>query len=157
MADKSMKVDIVNQRELEKALRAIGKDAVDELKIAHRKSAEIVETAARPKVPVRSGNTSQISGKPYWPGRRDTKPGSLKGTLRSGASARAGVVRIGKKLVPYAGAVHYGWETRPNPSKGWRGGKIPKNEFLHDALNQERQEVLEVFDRYLQDIMDKHL
>ena len=86
MADKSMKVDIYNQRKLEKALRAIGKDAVDDLKVAHRKSAEIVEAAARPKVPVRSGSSSVISNKPYWPGRRGSSGGALKGTLRAGAS-----------------------------------------------------------------------
>lgn len=157
MADKSMKVDVYNQRKLEKALRAIGKDAVDDLKIAHRKSAEIVEAAARPKVPVRSGSTSVVSNKPYWPGRRDRSPGALQGTLRSGASARAGVVRIGKKLVPYAGPVHYGWPTRPSASQGWRGGPIPPNPFLYDALDERRSEVEDVFYRYLQDIQKRHL
>jgi hypothetical protein len=157
VADKSMQVSVVNQRKVEKALRAIGKDAVDELKEAHLKSAQIVERAAEPKVPVRSGNTSQISGRPYWPGRRDRNPGALKGTLRSGASARAGVVRIGKKLVPYAGPVHYGWPSRPNSAKGWRGGPIPPNPFLYDALDERRSEVEEVFLRYLEDIRDRHL
>ena len=156
MADRSMSVEVFNQRKLEKALRAIGKDAVDELKVAHRKSAEIVERAARPKVPVGSGTTSVISGRPYWPGRSGSG-GSLKGTLRSGASARAGVVRIGKKLVPYAGPVHYGWPTRPNPAKGWRGGPIPPNPFLYDALDDRRAEVEDVFYRYLQDIQKRHL
>lgn len=157
MADRSVQVSIVNQRKVERALRAIGDDAVAELKDAHLKSAQIVERAARPKVPVRSGNTSQISGKPYWPGPRKTSPGALKGTLRSGASSRAGVVRIGKKLVPYAGPIHYGWPSRPDRSKGWRGGPIPPNPFLYEALDERRDEVHDAFYRYLEDIKDRHL
>ena len=157
MADRSMQVSVVNQRKVEKALRAIGNDAVADLKKAHAESARIVERAAKPKVPVRSGNTSQVSGRPYWPGDRSRSPGALKGTLRSGASARAGVVRIGKKLVPYAGPVHYGWVTRPNPSKGWLGGPIPPNPFLYDALDERRAEVEATFYRYLEDIKKRHL
>ena len=65
-----MQVSVVNQRKVEKALRAIGNDAVADLKKAHAESAKIVERAARPKVPVRSGNLSQVSGRPYWPGDR---------------------------------------------------------------------------------------
>jgi hypothetical protein len=157
VADRSMQVSIVNQRKLEKALRAIGKDAVDDLKKAHLESAKIVERAARPKVPVRSGSSSVVSGKPYWPSSRSTSGGSLKGTLRSGASSRAGVVRIGKKLVPYAGPVHFGWPSRPNLSKGWRGGPIPPDTFLYDALDERRGEVEDAFYRYLEDIKKRHL
>lgn len=151
-----MQVSVVNQRKVERALRAIGKDAVDELRDAHLKSAQIVERAARPKVPVRSGDTSQISGKPYWPMRRPAG-GQLKGTLRSGASSRAGVVRIGKKLVPYAGPIHYGWPTRPNPPARWYGGPIPPNTFLYDALDERRKEVEDAFYGYLENIKDRHL
>ena len=157
MADKSVGVRIVNQRKVEKALRALGNDAVNDLKKAHAQAAKIVEQAARPKVPVRSGSSSQVSGKPYWPNPNSKRsPGALKGTLRSGASSRAGVVRIGKKLVPYAGPVHYGWPTRPDRAKGWRGGPIPPNPFLYDALDERRSEVEEAFVRYLEDIRDRH-
>lgn len=157
MADRSMQVQVFNQRKVERALRAIGKDAVAELKTAHLESAKIVERAARPKVPTSSGNVSKISGKPYWPTGESRTSGRLKGTLRSGASARAGVVRIGKKLVPYAGPVHYGWPTRPDPSKKWYGGPIPPNPFLYEALDERRQEVEATFYRYLENIRDRHL
>ena len=156
MADRSVQVSVRNQRKVERALRAIGKDAVAELKTAHLESAKIVERAARPKVPVRSGNLSQISGRPYWPASRP-EGGRLKQTLRSGASARAGVVRIGKKLVPYAGPIHYGWATRPDPSKNWRGGPIAPNPFLYDAMDERRDEVEATFYRYLEDIRNRHL
>ena len=157
MADKSMMVRVENQRKVEQALRRIGADAVNDLKKAHAESAKIVEDAARPKVPVRSGSNSVVSDRPYWPGPRQRSPGALKGTLRSTGTQRAGVVRIGKKLVPYAGPVHYGWPTRPNSAKGWRGGPIPPNPFLYDALDERRREVEDTFYRYLEDIKKRHL
>jgi len=170
VADKTVALRVVNQRKVEKALRAIGKDAVAELKQAHLESAKIVERAAKPKVPVRSGNRSVISNKPYWETSKTartgyqsrysgstTKPGALRDSLRSGASSRAGVVRAGKKLVPYAGPVHYGWPSRPNPEKGWLGGPIPPNELLWDAMDERRAEVEEAFYRYLENIKKRHL
>ena len=170
MADKSVGVRIVNQRKVEKALRGIGKDAVNDLKKAHLASAKIVERAAKPKVPVRSGSHSVISGKPYWEatktartgyqsryGGSTTQPGALKASVRAGASSRAGVVRAGKKLVPYAGPIHYGWPSRPNNEKGWRGGPIPPKEFLWDAMDERRAEVEAAFYRYLEDIKKRHL
>lgn len=169
-ADKSVQVSILNQRKIERALRAIGNDAVSELTDAHRAAAEIVERAARPKVPVlQQSFRSVVSNKPYWASSQQAasqyqrrynvgyRAGDLKKTLRSGASSRAGVVRIGKKLVPYAGPIHYGWPSRPNQSKNWKGGPIPPNPFLHDALDERRQEVLDTFYRYLQGIVDRHL
>ena len=168
--DQTLQVSVVNQRKVEQALRAIGNDAVKDLTKAHKAAAEIVERAARPKVPVmQSSMRSVISGKPYWSQSQEEvsqyqarykigyRPGDLKKTLRSGASARAGVVRIGKKLVPYAGPIHYGWPSRPNASKNWKGGPIRPNPFLYKAMDERRKEVEETFYRYLEDIKKRHL
>ena len=38
--------------------------------------------------------------------------GRLAGSLRVGATKRAGVIRAGRKAVPYAGPVNYGWPAR---------------------------------------------
>ena len=40
------------------------------------------------------------------------KTGRLAGSLRVGATKRAGVIRAGRKAVPYAGPVNYGWPAR---------------------------------------------
>ena len=40
------------------------------------------------------------------------KTGRLAGSLRVGATNRAGVIRAGRKAVPYAGPINYGWPKR---------------------------------------------
>jgi hypothetical protein len=148
-------VRVVGLKQFQKELRALGDDAVDDLKKAHAAAAKIVENAARPKVPVSSGSTSVVSGTRYWtPGPSNS--GAFRSTLRSSGQHRGGYVRAGKKLVPYAGPVHFGWPNRPDPAKGWRGGPIRPNPFLYDALDERREEVAEAFAGYIDDIRRKH-
>lgn len=147
-------VKVINQRQFTKMLRALGDDAVNDMKQAHAKAAKIVESAAYPKVP-KHGSVSVISGKPYW----RTPPqssGSLQATLRSSGTTRGGFVRAGKKLTPYAGPVHFGWPNRPDPAKGWQGGPIAPNPFMYDALDERREQVAEAFAGYIDDIRRKH-
>lgn len=112
--------------ELRSRLRqAKDKELNNELKAAHRAAAEIVATAARPLVPTRTGK--------------------LLASLRTNASLRSGRVAMGRKSVPYAGPIHFGWASRPNRGRGWRGGPIAPNPFLYDALDRRRESVLEKF------------
>ena len=148
-------VRVVGLRKFTKALKGLGDDAVNDLKDVHRRTAKIVEDAARPKVPVSSGANSVVSGTPYWSTGRARNSGALKGTLRSTGTQRGGFVRAGKKLVPWAGPVHFGWPNRPDPSKGWRGGPIRPNPFMYDALDERRGEVATAFARYIDDIRRK--
>jgi hypothetical protein len=148
-------VRVVGLKQFQKELRALGSDAQDDLKRAHADAAKIVEDAARPKVPVSTGGRSVISGTPYWP-PGPSKSGAFRDTLRSSGQRRGGYVRAGKKLVPYAGPVHFGWPNRPNPAKGWRGGPIRPNPFLYDALDDRREQVAVAFAGYIDDIRRKH-
>lgn len=59
---------------------------------------------------------------------------------------KAGQYGAGKGIVPYAGAIHFGWNTRPNASKGWLGGPIKANPFLWRAAQKKKQEVLRVYE-----------
>jgi hypothetical protein len=147
-------VRVVGLKQFQKELRALGDDAQDDLKRAHAAAAKIVEDAARPNVPV-SGARSVISGRPYWP-PGPSNSGAFRGSLRSSGTRRGGYVRAGKKLVPYAGPVHFGWPSRPDAGKGWRGGPIRPNPFLYDALDKRREQVAEAFARYIDDIRRKH-
>jgi hypothetical protein len=148
-------VRVVGLKQFQKELRALGDDAVDDLKKAHAAAAKIVEDAARPNVPVSSGTTSVVSGTRYWaPGPSNS--GAFRATLRSSGQRRGGYVRAGKKLVPYAGPVHFGWPNRPDPAKGWRGGPIRPNPFLYDALDKRREQVAQAFAGYIDDIRRKH-
>jgi len=63
---------------------------------------------------------------------------------------RGGVVRMGRKAVPYAGPVHFGWPNRPNAAKGWRGGPIRPNPFLYEAMDKRVGEVMAIYSKYLE-------
>nr|WP_232781667.1 HK97 gp10 family phage protein [Bifidobacterium breve] len=65
---------------------------MQDLKDANRRAADIVAPAAKAKAPRRTGR--------------------LAASVRAGATQKAGVVRAGRKSVPYAGPINYGWPKR---------------------------------------------
>lgn len=97
---------------LRATLRRAGGDLQD-LRAANRRAVETVRPVAAALAPRRTGR--------------------LAATIRVGATVRAGILRAGRKTVPYAGAVHWGWATRPNPAKGVRGGPIRPHPFMTRA------------------------
>ena len=117
-------VKIEGAKELRRRLSVL--DAgFDDLKQLHEDLAQMVADTAANRAPVRTGN--------------------LRDTIRASGTKTAGRVRAGFKRVPYAGPVHFGWNTRPDSSKGWRGGPIAPNPFLYDALDERRGEVLNAY------------
>ena len=123
-------LELVGYRQLKKELRQLGDEAVASLKQTNKEAADLVADTARPDIPVRSGR--------------------LKGTLRTTGTMRGGVVRLGRKAVPYAGPVHFGWPNRPNQAKGWRGGPIAPNPFLYEAMDERVQDVMDLYSKYLE-------
>ena len=123
-------LELVGYRQLKKELRQLGDEAVASLKQTNKEAADLVADTARPNIPVRSGR--------------------LKGTLRTTGTMRGGVVRMGRKAVPYAGPVHFGWPNRPNAAKGWRGGPIRPNPFLYEAMDRRVTEVMAIYSKYLE-------
>lgn len=123
-------LELVGYRQLKKELRQLGDEAVASLKQTNKEAADLVADTARPDIPVRSGR--------------------LKGTLRTTGTMRGGVVRMGRKAIPYAGPVHFGWPNRPNPAKGWRGGPIAPNPFLYEAMDRRVGEVMAIYSKYLE-------
>ena len=87
MADKALMV--VGQKRFVQTMRKAGAD-MDDLKEVNRAAAQIALPAVRNLAP-------------------RGKTGRLAGSLRVGATKRAGVIRAGRKAVPYAGPVNYGW------------------------------------------------
>lgn len=87
MSDAGVRVD--GARKLRSTLRAAGR-GLDELKHAHAVAARIVAGAASP--PILSG--------------------ALASTVRSSGTNTAGIVRAGRKTVPYAAVHEYGWPRR---------------------------------------------
>ena len=125
-------IKLIGYRDVRRALRKMGDDAVSELKQVNKEAADLVAETARPNIPVRSGR--------------------LEATLRTTGTARGGVVRLGRKAVPYAGPIHFGWPNRPNRQKGWRGGPIRPNPFLYEATDKRIPEVMALYSKYLESL-----
>lgn len=90
-------VEIEGARELRRQLRAAGDD-MEDLKEINRAAAEIAAGAARMRAP------------------RDS--GALAGDIRASGTKTAGVIRAGRKRLPYAGPIEWGWPARgiaPHP------------------------------------------
>lgn len=156
MAFRKPSVRVVGLRQFTKELKLLGDEAISELKEAHEAAAKIVYETAKPMAPVH-GARSVISGRPYWRPGPQQAPGTLASTLRYSGTQRGGFVRGGRKLVPYAGPVHFGWPSRPDVAKRWYGGPIKPNPFIFDALDERREEVAVAFERYIDALINKHM
>jgi hypothetical protein len=109
-------IKVEGAKELRRAInKAKDQDLKDRLKKANRDAAEIVATQARVEVPKRSGD--------------------LAASIRAGGGVTAGVVRAGKKAVPYAGPIHFGWAAR----------NIAPQPFLYRAADKRVGEVAETY------------
>lgn len=84
-------VRVEGARRLRSTLRAAGASLTD-LKDANRRAAGIAAGASRPLAPVRSGR--------------------LAASVRSSGTVSAGIIRAGRKSVPYAAPIHWGWPSR---------------------------------------------
>lgn len=111
-------------------------DARTELKSAHLEAALIVARQAQYEVPRRSGR--------------------LATTIRAQATQTRGNVKAGRARVPYAGPVHFGWPTRPNPAKGWRGGPIRPQPFVYEAADRRIGQVVDAYNGRLTQIIRQH-
>lgn len=134
-------VKVTGAKELRKAIRQVEDAAAKkgmqaDLKGAYRTAARAVEVQAKMEAPRRSGRLA----------------GSIKA---KGTTTGASIVAGGLKAVPYAGPIHYGWPSRPNRSKGWRGGPIAANPFLTRAAYGSIDIVKDVLADELQRVLDK--
>jgi len=121
-------VEIVGLKELRKQLRDAPKELRDELKGANKAAAEIVRDEARRIVPQRTG--------------------ALMRSITAQASVSSGRVKAGSaKKVPYGAPVHFGWPSRPNKGRRWRGGPIAPNPFLYEAQDRRVDEVRAAFEK----------
>lgn len=90
-------------------------DDLEDLKTAHSEGAEIVADRATQIVPMVTGE--------------------LRDTIRSAGTKTRGLVRAGFARTPYAGPIHFGW-----PAHG-----ITPQPFLYEAMDDRRDEVLDVY------------
>ncbi|WEV67969.1 HK97 gp10 family phage protein [Bifidobacterium sp. ESL0769] len=123
MAKRSL-IEIKGASQLARTLRKAGADAKD-LKDVNRKAADVVVPVAKGGVPVRSHR--------------------LENSIRSGATQKAGVIRAGRKSVPYAGPIHWGWP----------GHHIKPHTFLTDAAKSTEPEWTELYEQEIKKIIEQ--
>lgn len=117
-------IEVFGDRRFVATMRAAGVD-VKQLKDAHRAAASIAAGAAATAAPKRTGR--------------------LAGTVRVGATQRAGIVRAGRKSVPYANPIHWGW-----PARG-----IKANPWMSRAAQASEPAWLRVYMDHVEDIIDR--
>lgn len=91
-------VKLVGGRRLRRAMRDAGLD-LRELKETNRRVAGIVASEGKSSAPVVSGR--------------------LAADVRPTASQTSATVRAGRKSLPYAGAIHWGWPKRGIAANPW--------------------------------------
>ena len=102
------------------------------------RAAEILIRAALPLVPV--------------------KTGALKASVRPRRIQNGASVQAGKKAVPYANPVHWGWAVVSYKHKGtlkpgtYRG--ILPNPFFSEALGYTKHEILENYEKLMREAID---
>lgn len=69
--------------------------------------------------------------------------GRLARSIRPIGQAKAALVAAGSSAVPYAGPIHF----------GWAGHNIAPNPFLYEALDRRSQEVIESYQRQLDELI----
>lgn len=123
MADKALY--IVGQKRFLQTMRKAGADLA-ELKEVNASAARVALPAARSRTPV--GRT-----------------GRLAGSVRAGATQKAGVIRAGSKAVRYAGVVNYGW-----PARG-----IRPRLFANDGVASTEGEWAKLYETYVKKVMSQ--
>lgn len=117
-------VEVKGAKELRKQLKAAGDDLGD-LKATHKKIAEIVEFDALQLAPVVTGG--------------------LVGSIRASGTQTAAIVRAGRKSVPYAGPIHWGWPAR----------NITAQPFLVDAQEAKYEDWMSEYTQMVDKALDK--
>jgi hypothetical protein len=105
-------------RNIDKELRAAGKEAGEILIAEIRRTAKFSNRAHRPS------------------------SGRLLRTLRTVSITKGAAVRLGNARVPYAGPIHFGWAY----DKEWLIRKnIAPNPFMYRAFGWKKQDILDAY------------
>ena len=123
MADKALYV--VGQKRFVQTMRKAGAD-MKELKEVNWRAADIAKPEAVARAP--RGRT-----------------GKLAGSIRVGATQKAGIIRAGRKTVPYAGPINYGWPAR----------HIKPRTFVNDAVASTEGQWAKEYEQFVKKTMNQ--
>ncbi|MBT1164025.1 HK97 gp10 family phage protein [Bifidobacterium felsineum] len=116
---------VVGQKRFVQTMRKAGAD-MKELKEVNRRAADIARPEAAARAP--RGRT-----------------GKLAGSIRVGATQKAGIIRAGRKTVPYAGPINYGWPAR----------HIKPRTFVNDAVAATEGQWAKEYEEFVKKTMDQ--
>ena len=141
MAKKVGRQNVIEIKGLKRAMRLmkdLDGDFKKQFKDIHKGAADIVADEARRLAPV--------------------KTGKLRRSIRTSGTTKGGVIRIGKKKIPYAGRVTFGDPTSLFSRIAGGGGiKIKGNPFFYEAADRQFTEVVQYYDRELESILARAL
>lgn len=124
MAD-DLRIQVDGLRELTKSLRAVDRTLPRELTAIHKRIAQPIATRANQTVPRRTGR--------------------LAGSIRPLGSQRSAQVAAGRKNIPYAGVIHFGWPRH----------NIDPQPFLFTAIEAEHEETVVNYQREIETFLDR--
>jgi hypothetical protein len=80
-----------------------------------------------------------------------SRSGRLGESTRGTAQPNTATIRVGDSSTPYAGPIIYGWPSRPNRQRGWRGGPIRPNPYPFDVLEREVDNIHARYEKWFND------
>jgi HK97 gp10 family phage protein len=141
VAKKVGRQNVIEIKGLKRAMRLmkdLDGDFKKQFKDIHKGASDIVADEARRLAPV--------------------KTGKLRRSIRTSGTNKGGVIRIGKKKIPYAGRVTFGDPTSLfGRIRGGGGIKIKGNPFFYEAADRQFKQVVEYYDEELEQILDRAL
>lgn len=129
------RVRVEGAARLRRTLKQAGVD-LKELRHANREAARSILPIATATAPI---------GKPSPAHWNVPPPGRLKASLRVAATNKAGIIRAGRKAVPYAGVIHWG-----NPHRN-----IRPHPWIMRAAQDNEPVWMNVYMRHLDDVLDQ--
>lgn len=132
-------IKVLGARQLRTSLKAAGDDFRD-LKDLHRQIAHIISDAAKGRAPVSD---------------RSIRPGRLRDSIRPAGTKTAAIVRIGKKSVPYANAIHWGRAWWPNKKTKRHIAKIPGRPFVSEAAQATERQWQALYTTRIDEILNR--
>ena len=139
-------VQIKGLKQAQRLMGRLDEDFKTRFKQIHKGAADIVADEARKLVPV--GRTQRRS-RSY----RTYSAAALKNSIRTSGTAKGGIVRVGKKKIPYAGRVHFG-DVGGKVDQLGRKMDIKPNEFVYRAADIKFRQVVRYYNRELEQILD---
>lgn len=128
-------IQVIGAKQLRKSLKAAGEDLTD-LKAAHRQAAEIAAKASAALTPV-------------------GKTGQLRRSVRASGTATAGIIRAGKKSVPYANAIHWGRKWWPNKQTSQHQAPFWGRPFLSNGAQNSEGQWLPIYERTVEGAIER--